>query len=196
MKKGLRTTGKILFVAGALLAAQSIEKEETTEIPLEIPMEEIREKPNILGKIEERPAQIPDAPQYDYRKARCAAYAVRTAKEIFGRTFTEANAWNMRYQNPVLSEVKDKAHLNDLIENGIVQPGRILGVSYPESDYLDEKDAKGNPAKYTHMVVYAGKSREGEPMFYHQFFSDEEKISLSDLEETVGSPVEVLGEWN
>ena len=91
-------------------------------------------------------SKISPAPVYqEYKQNSCAAYAVRTAREHFGKPFHYENAWNLRHYkgHEIVSKVEDNDHFKELIQKGTVEPGMIVGIYYPLSGYLNHKDKTG-----------------------------------------------------
>ena len=167
-----------------------IQKEILQTIP-KSPVKKVLEK-----KITEAPIQmqIPNAPVYNYPNENCAAYAIRTARDIFHKNFKYSDAWNARYNNRIVTSVKDKTELTDLIEKSVLKPGMIVGVYYPFSNYLNKTDQKGKKVKYTHLAVFAGVNKKNEPVFYHQFRKKETKVTLKKLIGMIGSIKKILDE--
>ncbi len=141
-------------------------------------------------------SEVLPAPIYqEYKQNSCAAYAVRTARDHFGKPFHYENAWNLRHSknHEIVAKVEDNNHFKQLIANGTVEPGMIVGIYYPFSSYLNHKDKTGEQVAYTHLAVFAGVNQKGEPTFYHQFKERTESITLSDLTWGLGSKIrEVL----
>ena len=136
---------------------------------------------------------LPEAPTYDYPKEYCAAYATRVARDKFGKKFIYSNAWDMRYNNKRIMEIKNNSQINKAIKKGVLLPGMIVGIYYPQSKYLRKKDKTGNPVKYTHLAVYVGIDKNGKPTFYHQFKEKIQKITLEGIE-SIGTIKEILDE--
>ena len=137
-------------------------------------------------------SKIESAPLYGGLKGtKCAAYAVSVARDHFGKSFKFGDAWNLRYNNShkVVSEVKGRNHFKELVADGTVKPGMIVGIYYPFSSYLNHKDQTGAKVEYTHVAVFAGVNPQGEPVFYHQFKDRTEKITLNKLTTSLGSDI-------
>lgn len=106
---------------------------------------------------------VPVFPLSEDMSGMCAKYARLASKELFGRHFSISPAWNRRYfDRRVSSEVG--ASLVPWVSNGTLQPGMILGVFNPRSNFLRTPDACGREAPYTHNALFLGMTDTNEPL--------------------------------
>lgn len=145
-----------------------------------------------LEILEKKVDEIPKAPEYKLSRFHCAEYAVRAAKDLYRKEFVSSNAFNLRYCNKVISEIENPNQIYQLIDNGILKPGMIVGTTNPNSPYRNAADQSGQKAEYTHVVVYVGKNKDQEPEFIHQRESTIENVTLTQLLNMRLTPVEVL----
>lgn len=82
----------------------------------------------------------------------CARYARLVAKELFDKEFPEADAWDMRTNSKVVASPTQNSDLEFLADQGILQPGMIIGLLNPETKQ------KHPNRPYTHMAVYLGRN--------------------------------------
>ncbi|MDP3882119.1 MAG: hypothetical protein Q8Q31_04565 [Nanoarchaeota archaeon] len=101
----------------------------------------------------------------------CSRYARMAAQDVFGVNYSPGNAWDLKYENDVISEVEG-GNLEKFAETRVLEPGMIVGIFNPQSKYLQEPDKNGNPRKYTHIALYLGQDPEGKPLLVHQYGSN------------------------
>jgi hypothetical protein len=131
------------------------------------------------------------APRYRIEANHCSQYAALSARKLFDKKYNRHEAWNLRYKNKIVHEIKENETIKDLIIDGKLKPGMILGIEYPESSHVNDKDLMGDTVKYTHVAVYMGINNK-EPEFIHQFGENIEKITEEDFEKKNLIPKEIL----
>lgn len=99
---------------------------------------------------------------------KCSAYATRIAEQKFGRKYTYAPAWKLANENRLVVESRfdpqtqrgeiGPNQLKSLIRRGILKPGMLLGIYYPESKHNKVQ------RRVTHIMVYAG-----DETFWHNY---------------------------
>ncbi|PIN93907.1 hypothetical protein COU54_01185 [Candidatus Pacearchaeota archaeon CG10_big_fil_rev_8_21_14_0_10_31_24] len=111
----------------------------------------------------------------------CARYARLVAESLFEEKFVPENAWNLRYSNKVVKDL-DRNNLANLIRDGEIKPGMILGIYNPNSLNNLRSDKSGRKIKYSHVGLYLGTNSFGEGLVAHQYIKDTKVESISDLE--------------
>ncbi len=132
----------------------------------------------------------------------CSQYAKTVAKNLFNKEYVwEKNkpnsgaAWNLRYSNEVVEKLDSLGEIKELIINDVLKPGMLVGIYNPKSRHNNKKDLKGNKVDYTHVMLYVGIDKKGEPEFFHQIGSKIERINLSkirDFEQKGWKVIEVI----
>jgi hypothetical protein len=154
--------------------------------------------PNYRSTNRTQMQDIPEAPDQDYGSLNCAGYAARTANMKFHKLYVHTDAWDLGYENRVVTQINHPADLVDLVDHNILTPGMLVAFYNPDSWYKDNKDKKRKKVRYTHVAVYAGLENKGKNrgklMFYHQFHSTIETISYQELLELGLKPVEIIDE--
>ena len=117
---------------------------------------------------------------FGVKPTRCSAYARRAAKDIFNLTYSKANAWDRVYTDECVSEVRELHSLDELADEGVLNPGMIVGFYNPSSKFKEETDSRGNGVEFTHVALYLGQ-KNGEPLFAHQFGKKTRVDSLDGL---------------
>jgi hypothetical protein len=118
----------------------------------------------------------------------CARYAIQASNKLFGKEYNYEDAWNLRYSNKILKEIRSFQEVNwDSIPEGT-----ILGVYNPKSNYNKRKDKKNKKIKYSHVVLYVGNDNKENPWFIHQWGKEIEKISIEGLLEKKLRPIEII----
>ncbi len=135
---------------------------------------------------------ILSTPTYNYPDTYCAAYAVGVARDCFKKNYPYSDAWDLRYNSGKIQELSGNEEFEKLAEKGLIKKGTIIGTYFSRSEYLNDRDEKGEKVQYTHLIVYAGM--EEEPMFYHHFVGIQEKIKLSQLDENFLTIKEIINE--
>ena len=110
----------------------------------------------------------------------CSLYVRLAAREIFGINMTPADAWNRRYFDEIVTSTKDEP-INQLVSEGKVSPGMLLGIYNPKSLYKTKSDKTGDKIRYTHLALFLGTNRYGEGFIAHQFGRKTEVCSLDEL---------------
>ena len=178
-----------LVLAGALLGGVSCKREVEKVTPKSYIPVEIMESNHV------KTLRVPVYSLTDVKPLECSRYARLAAEEMFDKKFSATAAWNRRYQDRIAissDEINNDHFLGELVSQGKLKPGMILGVHNPESHYGKELDQTGNRVKYTHNLVYLGVGKEGTPLFANQFV---EKTSIVDeywLMDHELTPVEFL----
>jgi len=113
----------------------------------------------------------------------CARYATTASKKMFGKEYENHEAWNLRYKNKIVENLDSIGELKELVINGKLEPGMIIGIYNPKSNKNKRKDLTHNKIKYSHVMVYAGINKDNELEFIHQLGKKIEKINLSDIQE-------------
>jgi hypothetical protein len=85
----------------------------------------------------------------------CSRYVRYAGEYLFGEKIAEADAWNLRYHGEVIP-INGKS-LDQLADEGVLQPGDVIGMSYPRSSHRKDNDETGHRVKYTHVGIYLGK---------------------------------------
>ena len=104
-------------------------------------------------------------PHYSLREVppfHCARYARYIARDLFGKNYAPADAWNLRYHNGLTLDVTDD--IESLVHSGQLKPGMIVGIYNPRSCNNQRKDEIRQPIRYSHVAVFLGAS-----LFAHQF---------------------------
>ncbi len=132
--------------------------------------------------------EIPKTPKFNLRPYRCANYATQAAEKLYRKHYTPANAWNLRDNNNILFPINSYEELETLAKDKIIQPGMIIGTYNPSSS----RNKKNR--LYTHVVLYIGINKQGEPEFVHQWGSKIKQWTLSELKAKKLKPIEVIDE--
>lgn len=140
---------------------------------------------------------IPALAKFKLNSLNCARYVQKAAQKYYGEidSFPQRDAWNMRYASEIVVQLtsKDKyREIKDLREEGILRPGMILGLYNPKSKYRNTLDESGKKAKYTHVVLYVGKDKNGNLLFDHQWNKKTLRVNTGWLKEKGLRPVEIL----
>jgi len=123
----------------------------------------------------------------------CARYAVNTANKLFNKNYNSANAWDLKYENPVVYNFDKEKEVKDAIIDGNLTQGMLVTSKWPVKNIKTYGkrgfDKKGNPIDATHVVEYIGIGRKTdkeildlpEPIFLHQWGSRKEKKTQKQL---------------
>jgi hypothetical protein len=106
------------------------------------------------------------------KPGRCSAYVRMAADDLFGKKYSLCNAWDRIYNDKLVCPVHDNCDLRWLYEKGILKPGMVLGVNYPESSHVNDVDMTGEKVKYTHNMLFLGNTPEDKIVFAEQFGSN------------------------
>ena len=112
-----------------------------------------------------------DVPRYAWRNVlwgRCSVYGRRAAETLFGLHYSEHAAWNRRYHDDVVRS-GDNLSLEELADAEILKPGMMVGIKNPHTLLTEQKDERGLPAAYTHVVLYLGKDAQGNHLVAEQY---------------------------
>ncbi len=110
----------------------------------------------------------------------CARYVNCAAEDLFGIKYPPADAWKLRDASNVEEiKVDSKNTLENLVKNGSLKEGMIVGFYNPNSKFNDM--AKKSGAGYTHVMLYLGKDEEN--LFFADKFGKQTrtKISLDEI---------------
>jgi len=140
---------------------------------------------------------IPSLAKFKLRSLNCSRYVNMAAQKHYGEvdSFPQRDAWNMRYASKIVAKLKTKNKYDEmegLREEGILRPGMVLGVYNPFSIYRNTLDETGHKAKYTHVLLYVGKDKEGKLLFDHQWNNKTMRVDFDWMKENYLNPVEVL----
>lgn len=129
----------------------------------------------------------------------CARYVRYSADNLFNETLPQRDSWDMRYFMRNVAEIEEKnwdESLTELAKNETLKPGMVAGIYNPNSHFKDRKDIKGKQAKYTHVALYIGKNKDGEPLFAEKFVDETRIMSASDYQQAELRVVEILAQKN
>ncbi len=116
------------------------------------------------------------APNKRLGSGMCAMYSRLCSEEIFGRVYTPANAWDLKYSNDAFIATKN-------LSNG--KPGDIITFFNPSSTYNTNGnknlDIKGNPRTCTHAALLFDFDKNYNPVIIHQYTSILEAGLLDDI---------------
>lgn len=128
----------------------------------------------------------------------CGRYAVNASKKHYDNEFTRGNAWDMRYDNKIIEKLEKNPYraLDSLRMIGELSPGMILGVYNPGSGQNGKKDKKGIERKYTHVMMFAGKNKEGKLMYDHKWGGKTLRVDHEWMKARNIAPKEVFGVKN
>ncbi|MCK4650024.1 hypothetical protein KAT36_02220 [Candidatus Pacearchaeota archaeon] len=117
------------------------------------------------------------ASHIDIDNSMCAQYSRIIAKKVFGREYTPANAWDLKYANRAVVP-------EDGLRNG--QRGDIVTFFSPLSRHntrgAKNLDIKGNVRNCTHAGLIYDFNKNGDPVVVHQYLSTFEVGLLSEIE--------------
>jgi hypothetical protein len=122
---------------------------------------------------------IPEYSLKDVSPTNCARYSRFVAEDVFGLKYKYDDdvkskyrgAWNYRYYNKVVASSEEGFNKQDLIElvkENELQPGMLMGIYNPKSNYNNWNDKTKNKVKYTHMAVFLGMDNSGSLIFANQ----------------------------
>ena len=129
---------------------------------------------------------------------KCALYTTLEAKKLFGKVYSENDAWCREILDKIIwnfssRNLNNNEVLREIINNETLTPGMIVGVYYPYSTYNPgNEDNLGGSKKcfneevyvrYTHNLLYLGKDSSGEPVFAESFYGEEVGPSLRKLKD-------------
>jgi len=123
----------------------------------------------------------------------CARYAVLSADKLFDKEYKRANAWDLKYSNPVIYDFSSEKDVRNAILEEKLVPGMLVTSRWPVKNIRKYGrrgfDIKGNPVNVTHVVEYVGigkntskgKLKIPEPLFLHQWGSVKEILTQKQL---------------
>lgn len=126
----------------------------------------------------------------------CTRYARMVAYDLFGKTFAHGDAWDRKYSDIVVDTLAGSKTLESLAENDILKPGMLVGVYNPHTTRVDQKDKHGNPADFTHTVVYLGLTPEGRAVVAEQYITQRRVRTEQELRESGLEPKAVFNAPN
>ena len=140
---------------------------------------------------------LPTFAKFKMDTLNCSQYVRRAAQEYYGQvdSFPQRKAWDMRYASNIVAKFKEKdkyQEIESLREEGTLRPGMILGVYNPKSKYNNVLDETCHKAKYTHVLLYVGKDKDGELLFDHQWDEKILRVNSNWLKKKGLRPVEIL----
>ncbi len=172
MKKRKKRLTKVLFPVLAIASAFGIADRKMDLYNKQIPVKTQE------GEIK--------APVYNIftglHPGNCSAYVRKAGAEIFNKNYSFSSAWNRRYHDKVISQVKNFSELD-----GKIEPGMIVGFYNPKSRYNKALDEKGRERKYSHVALYLGDGK-----FAHQLGAKTRVDTASDLEKLGWVPREII----
>lgn len=125
----------------------------------------------------------------------CSLYVLLAGKDLFDKEYTWSDSWDRRYNDKLLKAIdKEKPfeEIKNLIEDKTLKPGMVLGVYNPGSGENYKKDSRGKLRKYTHVLLYVGKDKTGDYVFFHNYGRVQEKITLDDAKKRGFVPREII----
>ena len=138
--------------------------------------------------------KVLDVPVYGTARVRereCSKYVRMAASDLFGKSYSIANAWDRRYKDKLVYEVDD-SFLESLAKQGTLLPGMIVGIRNPDSTHNQDLDILGEQARYTHNALYLGNNRFGRPLFAEQFINAINVRTEEDMRKSHLIPVEII----
>ncbi len=126
--------------------------------------------------------EILNVPRYGALKLgifNCSKYTRFAAKELFNKKYNPCHAWNRRYNSDEVVEVKDSDIYSKILQ---AEPGSIIGINVPFSNYQNGLDEKHQQRELTHVILYLGINKDGEPLFSEQSKAKCNILGIEDLE--------------
>jgi hypothetical protein len=198
----------MLMTGGLVIASNSVGTRNSAPytFPLSIEMNDSIKESNLektVGFLEDEDLgasnfdSIPALSKFKLESLNCSKYVQLAAQEHYGSvdSFPQRDAWNMRYASKIVAKLKTKNKYNEmevLREEGILKPGMVLGVYNPFSIYRNTLDESGHKAKYTHVMLYVGKDKDGNLLFDHQWNKKTMRVSFDWMKENYLNPIEIL----
>jgi hypothetical protein len=93
----------------------------------------------------------------------CSRYARLAAEQMFGKKYPKANAWDISKVCSRVANVGNNEELIALAEDGILKPGMIIGLYYPDTEHNNFE------YPYTHVSLFLGLDSRNRPLFAEQF---------------------------
>jgi hypothetical protein len=190
MKKGIKLALELALISGVLVAGTSIlPKKYQPVVPQKM------EKIIIQENAEAKDLQIPIYSLESVNAGNCSKYVRLCADETFDKTFSRNSAWNRRYHDKVIvpfGEIRTFEDLECLANEGKLKPGMIIGVYNPSSTHNGELDERGSILKYTHNLLYLGKTFDEKMLFCHQYGKTSEVSDIAGLKARNLRPREVI----
>ena len=128
-------------------------------------------------------------PYFNIIPSHCSEYAKKAAKKLFNKEYVwdkekknGGAAWNLRYYNPIIEQLDSIGEIKELIIDGRLKQGMIIGMYNPKSPHNRKKDVTGNKVEYTHIMTYGGINKR-EIEFFHQLGSKIERANLNRIKE-------------
>jgi len=147
-------------------------------------------------KIQEQSSDEISTPYYRLKSNRCSQYALLSARKLFEKEYNWEDAWNLRYSNKVIHKFQKEDSMKDLIIDGKLDQGMLIGIDQPKSVYKNHKDKKGQTVKYTHAILYLGLRDDGRPEFVNQLGRRIERITDKDFAKKEFTPKEIIAPKN
>ncbi|NCN99257.1 hypothetical protein COU62_01165 [Candidatus Pacearchaeota archaeon CG10_big_fil_rev_8_21_14_0_10_35_219] len=117
----------------------------------------------------------------------CARYVRLAAEQMFDKNYEVANAWGLGDVNRVVSQFEDSS-MWQMADKGILQPGMVVGLEFPGSDYADR-------GRYSHVGLMIGVGSYG-PLVAHKFHEQTRVDSPGEIEGLGLNPVEIIDSKN
>jgi len=130
--------------------------------------------------------KVLNVPVYDENSVpenHCSKYARLAAKSLFDLTYSPADAWNRKYCDKVVAKLSEKNSLEELVKEGTLKQGMIVGIYNPKSLYNFSRDQSGNPIEYTHVALYLGTNLTKELVLVHKYGKKTEVLSAREIKE-------------
>ena len=174
--------GKILGIAGltATILATAVPKTyappHDSGYNLEIQEQFLWDK-----AVKEQDADKVIKPYFRLKPSHCAQYARLAARKLFNKKYVGADAWNLKYNNPVVYDFDKEDNVKEAIIENKLSQGMLITAKWPIKNIKQYGnfglDEDRNPIESTHVVEYIGigtKTDEGtlkipEPIFLHQW---------------------------
>ncbi len=140
--------------------------------------------------VDEQTVVNPFVPNYCIPSSHCSRYARLSTQELFDKNYRGADAWDLQYKNSVIGHFDSFKEVKDLIAEGTLKPGMLIGAKHPVKNiktYGDNGfDARGKLIEYTHVVAYYGLDKNETPIFLHQWGRKKEIRTQEQLKEEYG----------
>jgi len=118
----------------------------------------------------------------------CSKLTRLIAEKLFNLNYSPSAAWDRRYHcEQVIPLSGELNRYSDQLE-----PGSIVGIKIPNSEYNKGKDEQGKERAYSHVAIYIGKDKDSNPLFADQYKTRVRVQNLSKLEKENLKLVEIL----
>lgn len=132
-------------------------------------------------------------PYFKLKPSHCSQYARLSAKKLFGKKYNGADAWNLKYNNPVVYDFDKEKDVKEAILDDKLKQGMLITSRWPVKNikkYGEEGlDMNNEPIESTHVLEYIGIGKNTdkgvlnspEPIFIHQWGSRMERKTQKQL---------------